>query len=52
MIPVALMAAGALTYATLAFAPNAKHTPTPPTDDHHAVAAHYAKSHSLTARQA
>lgn len=52
MIPVALIAAGALTYATLAFAaPNAKHSHAS-ADDHHAVAAHAAKSHSLTARQA
>jgi hypothetical protein len=49
MIPVALMAAGALTFATLAFAaPDAKHNHAG-AEDHHAVAA---TAHSLTARQA
>lgn len=52
MIPLALMAAGALTYATLAFAaPNAKHNHAS-ADDHHAVAASATKGHAMTARQA
>ena len=51
-IPVALMAAGALAYATLAVAaPNAQHNHAS-ADDHHAVAASSAKAHALTARQA
>jgi hypothetical protein len=51
-IPVALIAAGALTYATLAFAaPDAQHRHASG-DDHHAVAAHAGKAHAMTARQA
>ena len=50
-IPAALVAAGALTYATLAFAaPDAKHHHAS-ADDHHAVAAHAGKAHAMTARQ-
>ena len=51
-IPVALMAAGALMYATLAFAaPDAKHHHAG-ADEHRAGAAHFTKAHALTARQA
>ena len=50
-LPIALMVAGALTYATLAFAaPDAKHDHAS-ADGHHAVASS-AKAHALTARQA
>jgi hypothetical protein len=49
---VGLMTAAALTYATLAIAaPDAKHDHASG-DGHHAVAAHAAKAHALTARQA
>ena len=52
MIPAALIAVGALTYATLAFAaPGAQHTRAT-TQSHDAVAAHSGKAHDLTARQA
>jgi hypothetical protein len=52
MIPAALIAAGALTYATLAFAaPAAQHTHAT-THSHDAAAAHSGKAHDLTARQA
>jgi hypothetical protein len=51
-LPIALIGAGALAFATLALAaPDAKHHHAGAAE-HHAVAAHAAKAHDLTARQA